>query len=130
MKKILVGKVYANWCGHCKSLKPEWLKMKKELKNKMKNLGYYIKFIEIEESQQNKLAKFKNKFPDLNINGFPTIFKHSGGALEYYQGSRTTNEMLNWVVGKTKQNNQSKKNFFMGGKTRRKSRNSGTRKNK
>ena len=130
MKKILVGKVYAKWCGHCQSLKPEWKKMKDELKSKMKNMGYYIHFIEIEESQQNKLAKFKHRFPDLNVNGYPTIFKHTGGSLEYYNGSRTADAMVNWVLaGKTNHNkNESKKHFFMGGKTRRKSRKSGTRK--
>ena len=43
MKKILIGKVYANWCGHCQHLKPEWLKMKKELKSKMgKKENYFI----------------------------------------------------------------------------------------
>lgn len=130
MKTILVGKVYANWCGHCKSLKPEWAKMKNELKSKMKNMGYHIKFIEIEESEENKLAKFKTKYPDLNVNGFPTIFKHTGGDLEYYTGSRTADAMASWALGEKTNHKNSKKHFFMGGKTRRKSRNSGTRKKK
>jgi thiol-disulfide isomerase/thioredoxin len=125
MKKILVGKVYANWCGHCQTLKPEWVKMKKELKSKMKNMGYHIQFVEIEESEQNKLTNFKNKFPDLNVSGYPTIFKHTGGALEYYKGGRTADAMTAWALG---EKNQPKKHFFTGGKTRRKSRKSGTRK--
>ena len=128
MKQILIGKVYANWCGHCQNLKPEWIKMKKELKSKMKKMGYHIQFVEIEESQQNKLAKFKNKYPDLNVNGYPTIFKHTGGNLEYYNGGRTADEMTKWALGGKTNNNESKKPFFMGGKTRRKTRNTGTRK--
>ena len=129
MKTILVGKVYANWCGHCQTLKPEWAKMKKELKSKMKNMGYHIKFIEIEESQENKLTKFKTKFPNLNVNGFPTIFKHTGGGIQYYNGNRTAHEMTDWAL-KGKTNDNSKKLFLTGGKTRRKSKNSGTRKKK
>lgn len=119
MKEILVGKVYANWCGHCQTLKPEWMKMKKELKSKIKNMGYHMQFVEIEESEQNKLAKFKNKFPNLTVNGYPTIFKHTGGSIEYYQGPRVADKMTNWVLGN---------NVKMGGKTRRKSIKSGTRK--
>ena len=99
MKKMLIGKVYANWCGHCQSLKPEWLKMKKDLKSKMRKMGYLIEFVEIEEQEQDKLAEFKQRFPNLQINGYPTIFKNGGsGELEYYQGERTANEMGNWLI--------------------------------
>jgi protein disulfide-isomerase len=109
MRKILIGKIYANWCGHCQRLKPEWLKMKQQLKNKMKKLGYFIEFIEIEESEQEKLTKFKQRFPNLNINGYPTIFKHTGGnEIEYYQGERSASELEKWVFDKN--------TIIMGGK--------------
>jgi len=122
-KKILIGKVYANWCGHCQSLKPEWLKMKKKLNTKM---GYIIEFVEIEESHQRKLAKFKQRYPKLNVRGYPTIFKISGGNnhLEYYQGDRTAQSMVDWALGQN-QNNKTVKNsdFFMGGKKKSEKRN-------
>lgn len=98
MKKILIGKVYANWCGHCQSLKPEWLKMKKDLKSKMRKMGYLIEFVEIKEQEQDKLAEFKKRFPNLSVNGYPTIFKSYGNGLEYYQGERTADEMSNWLI--------------------------------
>lgn len=96
---IIVGKIYADWCGHCQSLKPEWYKMKKMLKYKNKN----IQFIEIEENQQQKLNKFKKKFPKLEINGYPTIFKiKANKQIEYYTGNRITNDMKKWATEKTK----------------------------
>jgi thiol-disulfide isomerase/thioredoxin len=96
---IIVGKIYANWCGHCQSLKPEWYKMKKMLKCKNKN----IQFIEIEESQEQKLNKFKKKFPTLEINGYPTIFKITANKhIEYYTGNRITKDMKKWATEKSK----------------------------
>jgi hypothetical protein len=71
--------------------------MKKMLKNKN------IQFIEIEESQQQKLNKFKKRFPSLEINGYPTIFKiTSNKSIEYYTGNRITNDMKKWATEKNK----------------------------
>jgi len=97
--KTIIGKIYANWCGHCNSLKPEWYKMKKLLKYKNKN----IQFVEIEEGQQQKLNNFKNRFPQLEINGYPTIFKITANKqIEYYTGNRITNDMKKWATEKSK----------------------------
>jgi thiol-disulfide isomerase/thioredoxin len=105
--KIIIGKIYANWCGHCQSLKPEWYNMKKMLKYKNKN----IQFVEIEESQQQKLDKFKKRFPQLEINGYPTIFKiYPNKHIEYYNGNRLTSDMKKWVFEKN--NVRSTKKMF------------------
>ena len=120
MKKILIGKVYANWCGHCQSLKPEWLKMKKDLKTKMRKMGYLIEFVEIEEQEQDKLAEFKKTFPNLQVNGYPTIFKHAGsGELEYYQGERTANEMGKWLIGNKRIHTYRRNPYVGGNKTKK-----------
>ena len=31
-KPVIIGLIYANWCGHCQALKPEWNTFKKNLK--------------------------------------------------------------------------------------------------
>jgi thiol-disulfide isomerase/thioredoxin len=96
--KTIIGKIYANWCGHCQSLKPEWYNMKKMLKYKNKN----IQFVEIEESQEQKLNKFKKRFPQLEVNGYPTIFKiASNKSIEYYTGNRISNDMKKWATEKS-----------------------------
>lgn len=99
--KTIVGKIYANWCGHCQSLKPEWQMMKSTIKN-----GSNIQFIEIEEGQINKLERFKQQFPNLEVNGYPTIFKiQPNGSIEYYNGARLAYDMKKWATN----NNQIKK---------------------
>jgi thiol-disulfide isomerase/thioredoxin len=112
--KILVGKIYADWCGHCKDLKPEWDKMKKSLEENAKSLGLIIEFVEIEQSEKQKLEDFKKSNPDLQENGYPTIFKKkNGGKMEHYDGPRGSNDLVNWVL------NDDSGNKKMGGKTKK-----------
>jgi protein disulfide-isomerase A6 len=116
MKKIIVGKIYAEWCGHCQNLHPEWLKMKKELKMLAKKKQYVIEYVEIEEIETDKMNDFKTRFPGLTVNGYPTIFKNtSGNQLEYYGGDRSASKMKDWVLGKT-ENHTKSKGMFYGGK--------------
>ena len=94
--QAIVGKIYANWCGHCQSLKPEWNKLK--LNPRMSRLS----FIEIEESQTAKMEQFKKKYPQLQVNGYPTIFKiNANKRIEYYSGARTAQEIGQWALQKT-----------------------------
>jgi len=89
---VTVGLIYANWCGHCQALKPEWQKMKSNM-----NKGSY-QFHEIEDSDKMKdikIHKLNKRIRNgkLSANGYPTIFKVKGGNLEYYQGERTSEQM-------------------------------------
>lgn len=90
--------IYANWCPHCQSMKPEW--------NEMKNrLGPMIETIEIEDADFDKDMKIKtienNKLngEKIEVNGYPTMFKIQNGHPEYYGGNRTASDMYNWVKG-------------------------------
>jgi thiol-disulfide isomerase/thioredoxin len=91
---IIVGKVYANWCGHCQILKPEWAKFKQSIPNGR------VQFIEIEESESAKRSNFENKMnTKLNVNGYPTIFKiNKKKPVEYYTGPRTAHHMRRWIM--------------------------------
>lgn len=101
----ILGKVYASWCGYCQQLAPEWSKLKKSVKN--------IQFVEIEEKQMNKKNDFETKYakylntingkPQLEVNGYPTIFKiHPNKKIEYYNGPRTAEAMKKWISPKNK----------------------------
>jgi thiol-disulfide isomerase/thioredoxin len=115
-KKILIGKVYANWCGHCVSLKPEWQKMKSHIKKYFK----HIHFIEAESSQTSKIKDITRKH-NLNVQGYPTLFKiQENGEIEYYKGPRLAKDLVYWATGNAKINK--KRNYsrkYMGGKNKR-----------
>jgi len=100
---ITIGLIYANWCGHCQSLKPEWQKMKY---NVMKTPSYKngnYRFSEIEDADRLKDQKINqiNSYLNgnkLSANGYPTIFKVNRGNLRYYQGNRTAGELQKWFL--------------------------------
>lgn len=99
-KKILVGKVYANWCVHCQDLKPVWKELKERLKKKSESLGLTIEFVEIEASDKTKLENFKKSNPGLKDDSYPTIFKiKEGKDIEYYDKERELDKMERWVLG-------------------------------
>ena len=95
---ITVGLIHASWCGHCIALQPEWKQMKKGLR------GSNCQFLEIEDSDKHKDRKISHvnsrlKGEKLVANGYPTIFKISGGNLQYYQGARSAPALQQWVKG-------------------------------
>ena len=97
---------YANWCGHCKTLAPEWKKL--------------IKMIEVSEYKDKKLAivsiesgvldnnnKNFNKDIDnvlkqikLTVSGFPTIGLIKDKEFISYEGKRDASSMLKFIKEK------------------------------
>lgn len=126
---IVVGKIYAEWCGHCQMLEPEWVKMKDNLKNS----NIKCEFYEIEETNEdngtqdvnNKYLKNSNKKLALQ-GGYPTIFKIVDGKLEYYNGERESHLLQAWVKSdlpkKLKGGNKLKRKTMKKKDTKRKTR--------
>lgn len=118
---MVVGRIHANWCGHCKDLIPEWAKMKKQLGPKK------YKFVSIEQSKEGPHLERLNKY--LGIveeekkvkmkEGYPTIFKALNGRVEYYEGPRMAEKLVEWV-GKVVQGGTKKRRLRRtGSKSRR-----------
>lgn len=109
--QTIAGKVHAEWCSHCKDLAPVWEKLERKLE---KNHG--IEFVSIEEKHKEKgLAEIKQKYGvDVEVKGFPVVFKIENGKLEYYEGKRTVEQMADWYVngGNSKKDQYG---FFRGG---------------
>jgi len=129
-KRIVIGKIFADWCGHCTALKPEWEKFKRIIKQNMgrsfKNIQ--VEFLEFGDTVENKLKnitveglvnQFNQKHLDLfdkklEYNGFPTIFKYcvtSNGkkTLEYFNGERTATDLWKWYKTSECQKEQTRK---------------------
>jgi thiol-disulfide isomerase/thioredoxin len=108
----IVGIIYAKWCPHCKDLipdeddtttEPKWDKMIDLIKADAK--GRDIAYLKIEESEAGKLDKLNDKCKHIcktpvASEGFPTLFKISGGNWEKYTGERTPAVMAEWFLDK------------------------------
>jgi len=113
---LVVGKIYANWCGHCKSLMGPWSVMKKGIRGEMqkrvsqgaKHLeGMTIHVSEIEEAKKDDGINNINTHyldvssPKLEASGFPTIYKIYRNKLSYYNsGDRSPKSMTEWFLAK------------------------------
>ena len=110
----IIGLAYANWCPHCTSLKPHWDTMKQ-------NLSSDCRVIEVEESdfnKQNKIDEINHELKgdsELQIHGYPTMFKINNGKIDYYNGERDVKSMSLFFDGskkaksKTQKKNKTKK---------------------
>ena len=115
-KTIVIGKIYADWCIHCKMLNPEWTKMKKLIKQNTGRSLKNVKF-EIHEMGDTKENRAKNiqvhdlvndfnekHFPKMDkqvyIDGYPTIFKIQNKRIEYYNGDKNAAVLYDWFTKK------------------------------
>lgn len=81
----------AEWCGHCKKLKPEWEKLEKDYK------GDIIIVMVDEKDEKNKDLQKKNK-----VEGFPTIKYFPKGLNDPkssvdYNGARNKDSMMKFL---------------------------------
>jgi thiol-disulfide isomerase/thioredoxin len=130
-KKHVFGKVYAEWCGACQNLEPNWIEMIDKLKQEdklnsqewsnftpdqkkqeMKKTivinkdGTILEIIQIEDTDYDNFKSNNSQFSDLTANGFPTIFrKIENSPVEYYQGDRSPDDMIQWALNRKVINN-------------------------
>jgi hypothetical protein len=135
--QLHIGRIHADWCGHCISLNGEWSKMKHEIEHQMgrglKNVK--IEYHDFEDSEERKkqghhidkeLEKYNEIFLAKSDNkvaiqgGFPTIFRILDGRLEYYTGERVTPALYSWmthgIITKKSMDDKNNKQKKKGGK--------------
>jgi protein disulfide-isomerase A1 len=82
--EYLLLEFYAPWCGHCKSLAPEYSKAATILKLEGLHLA------KIDATKNEAISK------RFEIQGFPTLKFYNKGQYTDYQGGRTASEIVNW----------------------------------
>lgn len=85
----LLVEFYAPWCGHCKSLAPEYAKAAKTLK------AEGIRIAKLDATAHTETSQAQG------IQGFPTLKLFKGDAVIKYESGRTAEAIVNWIRKKT-----------------------------
>ena len=89
--KYVLAEFYAPWCGHCKSLAPEYEKAATQLKES----GSEIKLAKVDATVEKEIAQ------KYGVQGYPTLFWMVNGEKSDYKGGRTADTIISWVTKKT-----------------------------
>jgi protein disulfide-isomerase-like protein len=83
-KKVVL--FYADWCGHCKDLKPTWDEVAKKINKEEKRM--------LKVNCGGSKAEDKEITSKYDIDGYPTIIIFENGEPKHYKGGRSEEDLL------------------------------------
>ena len=90
---IVVRLFYVDWCGFCKTTKPEFIKFMNKYNNKtVNNKKISIQMINCEENAESaRLAE------EMKVESYPTIIAVINGKEYTFQNERNENGFIKWT---------------------------------
>jgi len=79
---------YAPWCGHCKKLAPEYDAASLKLK------GEDVVLAKVDATEEGEVAE------KYEVRGYPTLIWFKNGKSKEYDGGRSTDTIVSWVMKK------------------------------
>ena len=95
-EKNIIVLVYADWCGHCQALKPEWEKMEEAMKGDER-----CEIVKIESEDKSGLENLNSRLDGerIDVSGYPTILSIDGQTRKHhmYNGGRSADALIAWA---------------------------------
>jgi hypothetical protein len=105
--RTVIGKIYSDNCGHCTVMKPEWKKMKENIKNKCSkynipepeclDIEINTNLDELDEFNNNNNQEFLQQ-TKIEYEYVPTIFVIHEDGIKYYEGERSCDKMESFML--------------------------------
>jgi thiol-disulfide isomerase/thioredoxin len=96
--KVIYGYFWMDGCGYCIHLHPIWATVVEEMR--MKHPEYFDADFR-RENMDEAISVVSEKYkptPQISVDSYPTIFLIKNGKLQYYEGERTKDAIVNWVI--------------------------------
>ena len=84
---------YADWCGHCKKLKPVW----DETSTEVNEGSSGAKMLKVDCGKPNEEPSHKAIMEKYGIQGYPTIKVFENGSHSEYEGARTKEGLIGFL---------------------------------
>ena len=85
--KTTLHLVKADWCGHCNDFLPLWNTLSKKYNHKYN----------FELHDEKDVSKINNKYSNLKINGFPTLFLEKNNQITKYESARKEDQIIDFL---------------------------------